>query len=163
MSSRLFLLPLSILFSLTLLSTSALAHCPLCTAAVGTGLIAARSFGLDDSLVGLWVGAFIVSTAFWADRVIKKRWNRSSFLQSSVLLAASFLLTIIPLYTTGTILFSPSIIDNFLAGSLLGLALTLLSFRLNRSLRTGRQLPFQPIILVIMILTISTFALQLAL
>ena len=43
-----------------LISTPVLANpaCAVCTVAVGAALEIARRFGVDDSVVGVWAGAF---------------------------------------------------------------------------------------------------------
>ncbi len=67
-----------------------MAHCPLCTAAVGSAAVAARYFGVDASVIGVMVGGFAVSTGLWLGLKLKK-WY---FVALAV--AASFALTVIP-------------------------------------------------------------------
>ncbi|MCX6706016.1 MAG: hypothetical protein NTV24_02815 [Candidatus Woesebacteria bacterium] len=43
----------------------ALAHCPLCVAGAGVGLTLSRWVGVDDSITGLWMGAFLGAMSFW--------------------------------------------------------------------------------------------------
>jgi len=45
----------------------------LCTAAVGTGLVTARYYGINDAAIGIWIGAFIISTALWTSNLLKRR------------------------------------------------------------------------------------------
>ena len=87
---------------LILLSRSVLAHCPLCTVAAGAGVGFARWAGVDDSIVGLFLGAFIVSMGLWFNNLLKKRKVSIPF-QEFLAVFASFLLTIIPLYLAGII------------------------------------------------------------
>ena len=89
-------------FSLLILIPSVLAHCPLCTAAAGAGIGIVRWLGVDDSIVGLFLGAFIVSMGLWFNNWLKKK-KINIPLQGFLLVFASFLLTIIPLYLTGVI------------------------------------------------------------
>ena len=71
------------LFSLVLLCSlmmikSALANpaCAVCTIAVGASLEIARRLGVDDSVVGVWAGAFLVLLGFWTIKWFdKKGWN----------------------------------------------------------------------------------------
>ena len=51
-----------ILLCSLLIIKSALANpaCAVCTIAVGASLEIARRLGVDDSVVGVWVGAFLV-------------------------------------------------------------------------------------------------------
>ena len=50
--------------------------CAVCTIAVGASLEIARHFGVDDSVIGVWAGAFLALIGFrtikWFD---KKGWN----------------------------------------------------------------------------------------
>lgn len=71
------------LFSLALMLTvmfakSSLANpaCAVCTIAVGASLEIARSLGVDDSVVGVWAGAFLVLLGYWTIKWFdKKQWN----------------------------------------------------------------------------------------
>jgi len=71
------LLTLFLLFSL-LLVKSALANpaCAVCTIAVGASLEVARRLGVDDSVVGVWAGAFLVLLGYWTIKWFdKKNWH----------------------------------------------------------------------------------------
>ena len=60
------------LLSLIAVIPGVMAHCPLCTTATIIGVGVTRSFGLDDSIVGVFVGAMIVSSALWLNNALKK-------------------------------------------------------------------------------------------
>jgi len=77
------------------------AHCPLCTGAAIGGIALARVFGVDDSIVGIFVGAMVASTALWFSKFARKKINFP--LQDAAFVAASFLLTVIPFYSAGII------------------------------------------------------------
>jgi len=47
-----------------------LAHCPLCVAGAGAGITLSRLLGIDDSITGIWIGAFIGATSFWMQRIL---------------------------------------------------------------------------------------------
>lgn len=50
--------------------------CAVCTIAVGASLEIARNLGVDDSVVGVWAGAFLVLLGYWAIKWFdKKGWN----------------------------------------------------------------------------------------
>lgn len=50
--------------------------CAVCTVAVGASLEIARSLGVDDSVVGVWAGAFLVLLGYWTIKWFdKKNWN----------------------------------------------------------------------------------------
>ncbi len=78
------------------------AHCPLCTAGAAAGVGIARAFGVDDAIVGFWLGAFVAASALWIDRLLKKRDIDYPF-QSVILVAVSLLTLAIPLYYAGII------------------------------------------------------------
>ena len=78
------------------------AHCPLCTAGAAVGIGVARFYGVNDSIVGLFLGAFIVSTALWFNKWLLKK-GKNFVLQEIVLVLLSFLLLAVPLYTGGVI------------------------------------------------------------
>jgi len=52
---------------------AALAHCPLCVAGAGAGITLSRWIGIDDSITGVWLAAFLGATAFWSEALIKDR------------------------------------------------------------------------------------------
>ena len=51
-----------VLLAVLISAKSALANpaCAVCTVAIGASLEIARSLGVDDSVVGVWAGAFLV-------------------------------------------------------------------------------------------------------
>lgn len=50
--------------------------CAVCTIAVGASLTIARKLGVDDSVVGVWAGAFLALLGFWTVKWFdKKNWN----------------------------------------------------------------------------------------
>jgi hypothetical protein len=78
------------------------AHCPLCTAGAAAGVGIARAYGVDDSIVGLFLGAFVAASALWLDRILKKR-NIDYPFQGVILVAISLLALAAPLYYAGII------------------------------------------------------------
>src|SRR3989338_1786548 len=92
------------ILSLILIIPKAAAHCPLCTAATIVGVGVTRSFGLDDSIVGIFVGGMIISTALWFNNVLKKRnigtkGNEKLRLLSLIILTS--ILTLVTFYYAG--------------------------------------------------------------
>ena len=71
------------LFSIVLLlsmffikSVMANPACAVCTIAVGASLEIARKLGVDDSVVGVWAGAFLVLLGYWTIKWFdKKNWH----------------------------------------------------------------------------------------
>ena len=71
------LLSIVLLFCLIFVK-SALANpaCAVCTIAVGASLEIARNLGVDDSVIGVWAGAFLVLLGFWTIKWFdKKNWK----------------------------------------------------------------------------------------
>jgi len=58
------------------------AHCPLCAAGAGAGITLSRLLGIDDSITGIWVGAFLGAISFWTQRSLGQR--KKVFLQPIV-------------------------------------------------------------------------------
>ncbi|MEI6498493.1 MAG: hypothetical protein WCO23_00865 [bacterium] len=63
--------------STILLSTAkAYAVCPVCTIAVGAGLVLAEEYGIDNTVSGVWIGGLMLSMIYWTiDYLKKKNWN----------------------------------------------------------------------------------------
>ena len=71
------------------------AHCPLCVAGAGVGLTFSRLLGINDSITGVWIGAFIGALAFWFQRILGAK-NKLFFKPSTgVFLYTLFLLATI--------------------------------------------------------------------
>ena len=87
-----------IFLSLNLVS----AHCPLCTTGAAVGIGAARTYGVDDSIVGLFLGAFIASSGLWFSNWMKKKKMYFSLLPI-ISIIIFFLLLAVPFYIKGII------------------------------------------------------------
>lgn len=139
-----------------------MAHCPLCTGATIIGVGITRSFGLDDSIVGVFVGGMIISTALWIDNVLKKKsmgkGNDKLRIFSLILLVS--ILTLITFYYAG--LFGRGNdfrilgIESILVGSVSGGILSLATFYYSNYLKKkngGRTLfSYQTMILSLAVL-----------
>lgn len=78
------------------------AHCPLCTAATVVGVGVTRSLGWDDSIVGVFVGAMIVSSALWINNILRKKdIGGHAGLRIVSIILATFVLTILTFYYAG--------------------------------------------------------------
>lgn len=66
-----------ILLALILIAFSAPAWanpaCAVCTVAVGASLEIARSYGVDDAIVGVWAGAMLVILGYWMLKWMDKK------------------------------------------------------------------------------------------
>lgn len=161
------ILAVSILLSLfAIVSISiqpAHAHCPLCTAATGAGIVVAEKYGVDDAIIGLWVGAFVISTALWFDRLLKKKYNFPA--QGAILSVSSLALTVVPFYFAGMFANPVKIlgIDRLLFGILFGSIMTFAGTWLSVWIKNTRGkvlFPYQTIILVTGILTATSLVFQ---
>ena len=101
---------------------SALAHCPLCTAATGAAVGVARVYGVDDAIMGVLIGGFIVSSALWVNNALKRR-NWVLFPgQGVAIVLASVVLTIVGFQKggllNGTFLWgAPRLLSGMLVGT----------------------------------------------
>ena len=78
------------------------AVCPICVVAVGAGVGIAEEFGVDDVIIGLWIGALILAIGWWTiNWLVKKNWCFRGC--GPATLVSYYLLTIIPLYYSGFI------------------------------------------------------------
>jgi hypothetical protein len=142
----------------------AYAHCPLCTGAIGVAAVSASYYGLDASIIGLFVGAFGISTGYWVDKKIKKEYIRY---QPHLIALSSLLLTVLPLTSlnTGSLHFSTLFfgepgslfnrvheINSLVFGGFLGGAISMAAFKAHTYIkkRRGRVLfPFQGIVFAV--------------
>ena len=144
---------LAVLISLIGGAPSVMAHCPLCTAGAGAGIMAARLYGIDDSIVGIFIGALIVSSALWFNKWLKKKIDFP--LQEAVLVILTFFMTVVPFYYAGLITnfemvrsmpehhsilgFGVFGIDKLLLGIIVGTLGIWFVFRLSDSIKEARQ------------------------
>lgn len=79
---------------------SALAFCPVCVVATGalTGLF--RWLGVDDLIIGLWLGGFLFSTSVMAGNYLRSKIKKPSIYPVAVVIAL-YSLTIVLLYFDG--------------------------------------------------------------
>src|SRR3989338_353340 len=129
------------LLSLITIIPNVIAHCPLCTAATIVGVGVTRSLGWDDSIVGVFVGALIVSSALWVNNIFKKRnIGGNAFLRISSIALASFVLTVLSFYFAG--LFGPANtykifgMERILFGSLSGAIVSFTAFLISNKIKT---------------------------
>lgn len=152
----------SFLISLFSAFKPVLAHCPLCTAATGAAVAVARYYGVDDLIVGTFIGGFVISTAFWFNRILRKRNKGEDYLpfQSAIIILLSFILTFVSFHTAGIVSFSTLFgIDRIFAGMSIGSAISLAAFGFNDFIRKSNgnknYIPFQVIFMTIAFLSLS--------
>ena len=152
-----------------LLTNSVYAHCPLCTAAVGAAAVSAKYYGMDLSIIGLFIGAFGVSTGLWIGLKIK---NYFKF-QLPVIVLLSFLLTVLPLlYISDEQIYLPVLwlgsagslfnkvywINKILFGSVIGAVVSVLAYLLHVHIKKTRGkvlFPFQGAVFTILSLAVT--------
>lgn len=137
------------------------AHCPLCSGAVGAIAVSAKYYGFDPSIIGLFIGAFAVSTGLWINNKIR---NYFKF-QRELIVLLSFLITVVPVsLKLGDVFYVPlSFIGRTLwpnkifFGSVIGALIFFLASWLNKmiKLKLNRSIvPFQGILLSVLALII---------
>ncbi|MBI5391895.1 hypothetical protein HZB00_02740 [Candidatus Woesearchaeota archaeon] len=170
MKKYLFFLSLLLIFGISL--PDAHAHCPLCTAAVGAAAIGAQYYGVDTSIIGIFIGGFAISTGLWvALKLVKKQYVR---FQTAWIALLSFVLTVIPLvYSVASDAFYVPVflfgepgslfnkvywLNKLLLGSVVGSIATLLSFWIHTTLKSirGKVLfPYQGVVLTLTVLALA--------
>ncbi|MFA5358919.1 MAG: hypothetical protein WC310_03835 [Patescibacteria group bacterium] len=83
-----------------LVGAKALAVCPVCTVTVGVGIELSRWCGVDDSIIGLWVGGLIVSMIFWTIGWLNRK-NIRFIGKKIITVLFYYLIIVIPLYYKG--------------------------------------------------------------
>ncbi len=144
-----------------------LAHCPLCAA--GTGLVAlgASYFGIDDAIVGIWIGAFAFSLGLVTAKAVKRKLIpfqdtliTLAVFFSTVLPALAFFKHYFPLYIHlfgpyGSFFNKMYIVKRFLVGSFIGALVVVAAPGINSlivSFFKGKKIAFQKLILTFLLL-----------
>jgi ABC-type multidrug transport system fused ATPase/permease subunit len=143
----------------------AFAVCPICTIAVGAGVGLSRWLGVDDTITGLWIGAVILSSAFWTESFLEKRkWNFVGSL--FFMIVAYYIIVLIPLYAKKIIGHPFNKIcgmDKLLFGIILGSVIFTLAVSLDlyiKNARNGKVLfYYQKIVIPIILLLIASLIL----
>jgi len=149
--------PIFFIFTTIFSSGIAFAHCPLCAAATGIAVTATRAMGVDDAIVGTFIGAFTISTGLWLHRALIKRNKgkpRIPF-QGVIIALASLVATAATLEISGIAavpeFFKILGTDRLIFGTLLGGAISLAAFYAHERMRrlNGRKnfIPLQGMIL----------------
>ena len=158
------------------------AHCPLCSAAVGAGVVVAEMYGFDTSVIGIFVGAFAISTGLWAANWLKKEYVPW---QKALVVAVSFALTVVPVLALqqqqaaissvpvmvnlagdpGGLLHRVYWVDKLLFGSIAGGAISLFALWANSKLKSRNNgkvyVPFQGIVLTLSLLLLASASIYL--
>jgi len=140
--------------------------CPVCTVAVGVGLGLSRWLGIDDSISGAWIGAFIVSLSAVTATFLQKYIHLSHKLLMFLSLITYLAFTVIPFWYSGVIghpLNTIYGVDKLLFGMAAGMILFLLSHGLHLGLKKKNNnkvfFPFQKVFIPIWTLLIASIVL----
>jgi len=143
----------------------AYAVCPVCTVAVGAGLGVSRLLGIDDSVVGVWIGGLIFSSGLWLSNWLEKRgWN---FPAKKIVSIFVFLIFVIPPLYWANIIGLPGNtiwgIDKILFGTFAGSVLFMSGVILDKFLRNINQgkvyVYYQKVIAPVLLLSLGSFIL----
>lgn len=139
------------------------AHCPLCTGAVVAGAIGAKYLGLDVLILGIFVGAFAISTGLWIARKLKNYFKY----QNTLIIISMFLFTVIPALgfvkdmTYISLLSKVYFVNKLLIGSIIGSIITLFAYHLHNyiKIKFGKVLfPYQGVVLTLVLLFITSIS-----
>lgn len=173
MKHKLFIFTPLIVFLTILPSVSA--HCPLCTMGAMAAAAGASALGVSNAIIGVFTGAFAVSTGWWISNKLKKKYIPG---QKWLLITASFLLTIIPVMFViqdyyaiyigwsgdyGSILNRTYILNKILIGSIFGGAMLFVTPWLSQKITAwrGKMIPYQGVLLTFLCLLIISGLFQL--
>ena len=100
--------------------------------------------GWDDSIVGVFVGAMIVSSALWLNNIFKKRnIGGNAFLRIGSITVATFVLTILSFYFAG--IFGPANtyrifgMEKILFGWISGAAVSFATFFISNEIKRRNE------------------------
>lgn len=156
-----FLLILLAIFVFGLQKTFAV--CPMCTVAIGAGIGFTRYIGIDDTITGLWIGGFIVSSGLWLASFLKNKKLKIPYIEAfSVILMATF--TIITLYLSKFIGVTHNKIfgvEKIIFGTIVGATVLFLSTKTDTYLRQKNNgkviIYYQKVIIPVLFLTLTSF------
>lgn len=137
--------------------------CVVCTVAIGASLSVARELGIDDNIVGLWLGALLTLLGYWTIFWFNKKhwnfWGRDIFLLllSFSLVGAIYIKDLV--YTPrviGWILY----MDTFLFSAILGAFIFIFAEKLYDYLKQKNgghaHFPFEKVVLPMALLGIAS-------
>jgi hypothetical protein len=143
--------------------SSAGAFCPVCVVAVGAGLELSHYLGIDDTVTGLWVGAFLVALSAWTLEWLKKKQIKFKG-EGLIIFLAYYALTIIPLYWAGlmgqyghTFWGIDKLLLGIIFGSVIFYAGGIWNLNLKKNNNNKVYFPFQKVIIPVGMLLILSF------
>jgi len=148
------------------LPSFAFAVCPVCIVGIGAGLGLSRYLGIDDSIIGLWLGALVLSLYFWTIDWLDKKNIHFHYRKILILLTYYFFL-FLPLYYTNILSQKLEFLikDKLFIGIILGSSIFYLSILFDKFLRTKNNnkafFPFQRVVIPLSCLIISSLVVYL--
>ncbi len=152
-----------------LLADSALAHCPLCTIGAGAAAAGAAGFGVDNVIIGIFLGAAALAMGLWISRLVKRKYVPFQKWAISAFSFASIIIPVLPLikgYSSvyvslaggyGSLLNRTYLINSFLLGSMIGAVIVALAPSISSGITRirGRSVSYQGIVLTFSLLAIA--------
>lgn len=140
----------------------AYAACPVCTIAVGGMMVLLEKYGVDNTISGVWIGGFVLSTTLWAmNWLTKKGWKFP--LMGPLLLLFFYLSLIAPLQLKGIIGIQSKMMwgaDKAILGMLIGgmiFHFTHISYLKIKQRNGGHAwFPFQRVVMPLLSLTFTS-------
>lgn len=162
------------LFFLPFIIKGVNAHCPLCTAGAAAAAGGAAWLGVNNAVIGIFMGAFAVSMGWWVSRLIKKQYVP---FQMALIILFSFATTILPLLPLitgfyplyisiggeyGSLFNRTYLVNLFLAGSIIGGVIVCITPWLSKKISDmrGKALPYQGITLTFTLLAFAGILVQ---
>lgn len=139
------------------------AQCPVCVVTIGGSVLLSRYLGIDDLIVGIWVGGLVLSLGLWTSTFVKKTFIKG---QKWLLTAFLWITTVLGLKQAGFIGHPTCKIhghDKLLTGIIAGSLVFLLAYGLDLILRKlnkknpGKALfPYQRVVIPALLLIMAT-------
>lgn len=141
------------------------AMCPACTIATGAGVGIARTIGIDDTIVGVWIGGLIISVGLWLTNFIrKKNWPIPFPEIFSIFLMVIFV--IFPLYWSKIIKVNHKFflgLDKITTGIIIGAFVFFLAVGLDKLIRMSNNnkgvIYYQKVIIPLLLLSVTSLIL----
>jgi hypothetical protein len=148
------------IIALFLHAPSVYAICPVCTIAVGAGLGLSRWLGIDDSVSGIWIGGFLLSSSLWFNNWLSKKNFFENKFRLPLVLVSMYALVLIPLWTTkvighpyNTILGIDKLVFGTIAGTLT-FGFGVVADKMVRKIKGGQLFNFQKVVFPVVLLLI---------
>lgn len=157
-----------LVFTSIFLPVKALAFCPMCVVTTGAFLGIFRWLGVDDTIIGLWLGGFIISISMVFNNFLIKKGKRIRF-RLFLTLSIFYGLATLFLYKFGALNPYNKIfgIDKIFFGMIIGSLLLLLTPYLDKFLRKRNEgkifISHQKVLIAVVLLIIFSLGLYLIL